>query len=591
MHVSRARAVWSRLDRGVTEKQMSAMLAEQMEEEPPLQAFLAKPTYDRARKLERLPVASGRPLRVTIGGNCNVDFLRPGLTVALRAEGFAPTLATADYSAWMQSAIAGTEKTDWWVVWLSVMGCSRGGLERRELDHDGLRQALAAIRARGESILLILPEASIWESDPFSPFGVWRTNLVRDLREIGGAEIPLLSVDHLQREIGMLAWHAPRYWTMAKSPCHPDAATRVGVAAASALALALRPKIKAIVADLDNTLWGGVVGDDGVDDLVLDPEGEGRPFVEMQRFLKDLSQVGIPLCVVSKNEPENARAPFRDREEMLIGLTDIVDFRASWNQKHLAIREIANSLNLGLDAICFLDDSPHERHEARTYLPELIVPELPEDPEARVPFLIASRLFATPVLRDEDLRRVEMYRAEGSRRVARHEAPDLATYLRALGMRLRAEPVSPATIGRAASLVQKTNQFNLTNARSSSQRLSSLARENYAFCSAMKDRFGDAGIIGVMAASVSGDCLQIEDWVLSCRVFGRGVEDAMFDHLLSWARLRNIHKIQVDYVPSAKNGIVSGALERLGFKRETTDASRYTVSADVRPTHAIAIDG
>lgn len=567
------------------------MVAEDVKEQPPIQAFLAKPTYDRARKLERLVPAPGRPLHVTIGGNCNVEFLRPGLTVTLRAEGFAPTIVTTAYDAWMQSAIGGSERTDCWVVWLSVMGCSRGGLERREQDLDGLRQALAAIRSRGESMLIILPEASIWECDPFSPFGAWRTRMLRDLRDIGGTDNPLLSVEHLQREMSMQAWHAPRYWTMAKVPCHPDAATRVGIAAATTLTLALRPKVKAIVADLDNTLWGGVVGDDGVEGIVLDPDGEGRPFMEMQRFLKDLSQVGIPLCVASKNEPENARAPFRERGEMLLSLGDVVDFRASWNQKHLAIREIAESLNLGLDAICFLDDSPHERHEARTFLPDLIVPELPEDPEARVPFLVASGLFATPVLRDEDLRRVEMYRAEGGRRAARDEAPDLASYLRGLGMRLRVEPLSPATIGRAASLVQKTNQFNLTNARSSSQRLSSLAQDDYAFCSAMQDRFGDAGIIGVMAASVSGDALQIEDWVLSCRVFGRGVEDAMFDHLLGWAKGRNIRKIHADYEPSPKNGIVRVALERLGFKRETTDASRYTVGSDVRPTHAIEIDG
>ncbi|NQV79669.1 MAG: HAD-IIIC family phosphatase [Alphaproteobacteria bacterium] len=559
-----------------------------------MESFLAQPTYNAARRLERelaKNAASGRPLRLTLAGNGNVDFLRPSLQVALAAEGFSGTVDGADYDSWIPAALLGQHKSDWWIVWLSVMGLSQGGLERREIDFSGIASACSAIRERGENLLVILPEASIWEDDPFSPFGTWRADALRRLEDIFESDIRL-SVEFLQRRIGMGRWHASRYWTMAKSPCHPDAAACVGVSVARTVALALRPKVKAIVVDLDNTLWGGVVGDDGVDGIVLDASGDGRPYLEMQRFLKDISEAGVPLCVASKNDGPTAQAAFQDRRDMLLSLADIVEFHASWEPKHLAIRDIASSLNLGMDAICFIDDSPHERHEARAYLPDLIVPEIPVDPEERVPFLLGTGLFGTPILREEDVRRAQMYREEGDRRMARHNAQDVDTYLRSLEMRLRVESVSKSSVGRAASLVQKTNQFNVTDARSSGARLLSLAEAGgYACCAALNDRFGDAGIIGLLAASVSGDTVEIEDWVLSCRVFGRGVEDAMLEHLLGWARARNLPAVRVNYAPTERNRLISDMLDRLGFERLAIDGHRYAVGVDFAPSHVIAIDG
>ncbi|MEP0942314.1 MAG: HAD-IIIC family phosphatase [Rhizobiaceae bacterium] len=346
--------------------------------------------------------------------------------------------------------------------------------------------------------------------------------------------------------------------------------TYIGMFAAEVIAQLLRPRIKAIITDLDNTVWGGVVGDDGPENLALDPDGDGRSFVELQRMLVDLSDQGIPISVSSKNTDLQARRPFEERPEMVLGLNDIVYFEASWNAKHLAIQKIAQQLNLGLDAICFLDDSPHERAEARAFLPDLVVPELPEDPEQRVDFLRRSGLFMTPRVLEDDLKRVRSYRENARRQVSAEQSISIEDYLRDLEIKLIAEPLSQANLPRAASLIQKTNQFNLTLARTQKTELANLINDPtiYSHLYSVIDRFGDSGQVALLVAKPTDSGLKILEWVMSCRVFSRHIEHATLTHLGDWAKLNGHTSIIAPYEATDRNGLVADFLDAVGFSSD-----------------------
>ena len=414
----------------------------------------------------------------------------------------------------------------------------------------------------GARVVLIHPEALPAEDDPFSPFGTWRNNLVQQLQSAMPPAVVQMSVDHLIRRVGMASWSASRYWEQAKAPCHPDAATAVGSEVAAVIARLLRPAVRAVAVDLDDTLWGGLVGEVGPEGLDLDPDGTGRPFLELQRLLLDLSERGVPLAVVSKNEESEARRPFIERPEMLLRLDDFVRFDASWTPKYEAIAAIAAQLNIGIDAVCFLDDSPKERDEARRLLPGLIVPELPESPAKRVDHLLRSRLFTAPVVSDEDRLRVDYFRR------AVDVAPgDLNGYLAGLDMVLEASPIGPANVDRGLSLLHKTNQFNLSLWRPAPGEFAEFVgrAENYAYAFRLRDRLGDAGVIAVLLVAVSPEGARFVGWVMSCRVFSRGLEWAMAEHLANWLQARGISPIEAPFTAGPRNALIGDVLAQIGL--------------------------
>ena len=536
-------------------------------------------------------------LQVVIGGNCSVEFLAPGLAVGLAAEGIDGTIRATDYDSWIASVLDdsadGAGEGDAWVIWLSSMGASDGGTARRGLPIATIAMAAKALLDRGAKLVAILPEALEAEADPYSPFAGWRRDLVAELDASLPADAVRLDPASLQRQRGVDAWTAGRYWTSAKCPCHPDAATALAKQAAMVIARLYRPAVRAVITDLDNTLWGGIVGEDGVDGLELDPHGEGRPYLQMQRFLKDLSESGVPVCVVSKNEPEDAAAPFDRRAEMILSRQDMVHFRAGWGHKHEAIRDIAEALNLGLESVCFLDDSPHERAEARAFLPDLMVPEVAEDPESRVGDLIASGLFMTPVVQAGDRARVAFYRSESERQSLAATTTDYGAYLESLGMVLSPRRVGPDNLARVTSLVHKTNQFNLVGRRHGSRDIARMAEDerNYAFCFATSDRFGDAGIIAVLIGLAGGEAMEIDTWLMSCRVLKRGVEFAIFEHFVTWIGERGMGSVDARFVPSKRNGMVAEFYDELGFTRlpEEGPDRRYRLESVSVPRHYLEI--
>jgi FkbH-like protein len=545
-------------------------------------AFAALRRLDDETRRALLP----QRLTIAVGGNVNTDFMLPAVGAGLAAHGIDAETVGLEYDSWITTVLEHSVDADYWVIWLSSMGLSRGATERREADIVGITAALKQLVVRGRTVIAILPEALHAEDDPYSDFAAWRRRLIDDLDHAMPAAVIRYGAEHLQRRLGGDRWFAGRYWTMAKCPCHPDAASVLSADLARIIARCNKPAVRAVIVDLDNTLWGGVVGDDGPRSLKLDPDGDGRPFIEMQRFLKDLQDRGIPLNVVSKNEPEQARRPFLERPEMILKLDDFVYFDASWDSKSIAIQRIIDELNLGIDQVCFLDDSPHERAEAAMFLPQLIIPALDEDPERRLGDLLASGLFLTPSIRKEDQSRVAMYKSERARKSEAVASLDIDDYLRSLKMELQVMPVAAANLPRVSSLVQKTNQFNLTTQRFSPAEIDVLAGnpDNYAYCFSVNDRFGASGIVAVLLARRDGANLDIEIFLMSCRVFNRGLEFAIAEHLAVWAQGHGVGRIQGYYEPTEKNALVADLYLRLGFvEADSAGDKRLFIAENVRP--------
>jgi FkbH-like protein len=460
--------------------------------------------------------------------------------------------------------------------------------ERSDVDIAGVAAATQRLVARGVKVVLIHPEPLLSEDDPFSPFVAWRRGISEKLAELLPPAVVQFSVDHLVRRIGINNWVATRYWELAKAPCHPDAATAVGLELASVVARMLRPMVRAVAVDLDDTMWGGLVGEVGPEGLDLDPDGAGRPFIELQRLLLDVLARGIPIAVVSKNDDEVARRPFKERPEMLLSLDSFVRFDASWRPKYEAITALAKQLNIGVDAICFLDDSAKERDEARRMIPSLIVPELPVAPEKRVVHLLRSRLFMTPVVSEEDRLRVEFFK-----RAAIPAPADLDEYLSSLGMTLDTARVDSSNMDRALSLLHKTNQFNLTLWRPSPAELAEFVADtsNYAYTYRLKDSVGDAGIIAVLLAKPNFDTVSIAGWVLSCRVFNRGVEWAIADHFCTWLAAQSSTIVSVPYCVGPRNALMADILANIGLQegKSEGDVKWFTANRLTPPNHHIKI--
>jgi FkbH-like protein len=386
-------------------------------------------------------------------------------------------------------------------------------------------------------------------------------------------------------ELGSARWFAARYWYHAKLPCHPNAMIALGRHLATTIARCIVRPVKVIACDLDDTLWGGTVGEDGWRGLRLDPHGTGAPYIRLQAFLKDLAERGVLLVALSKNNEADVREVFQKRTEMLLRWEDFAASRVNWRTKSENLRDLSETLRLDLGSFCLLDDSPFERAEVRHALPTLIVPELPTAPEDFVSFLARCGLFQIPIVTAEDRDRGRHYRDETARETSLKASASYEDFLRTLDLRAVAEPIDSANIERVVQLVGKTNQFNLTTRRHDLGMIRRLIEDRgaFAYCYRVLDRFGDAGVTGVLIATCDMGSCRIDTWLLSCRVMGRTVERAMFAHLLEWLRARDIRRLVADYVPTKKNEPVTMLLPELGFveiARGADGVVTYQRSAD-----------
>jgi FkbH-like protein len=324
------------------------------------------------------------------------------------------------------------------------------------------------------------------------------------------------------------------------------------------------------VLDLDNTLWGGVIGDDGLGGIRLgqgDPESEA--FVAFQRYVKSLGERGVILAVCSKNNDSIAREVFEKHPEMVLRLDDISCFIANWDDKATNLARIAEQLNIGLNSLVFFDDNPAERSIVRQLRPEVAVPEVPNDPAYYIRALDRQRYFETMTISAEDLKRTEFYRADSKRQALESSALDLSAFLQSLDMVARIEPVAASTIERTAQLINRSNQFNLTTRRyTNADVLNLMANPNWITRTiSLRDRFGDNGLISVLLARTEADTLIIDTWLMSCRVLKRGVERLLLNNVVAAASRGGVKRVIGEYIPTPKNDLVREHYRALGFNQ------------------------
>lgn len=332
-------------------------------------------------------------------------------------------------------------------------------------------------------------------------------------------------------------------------------------------AIALKRK-KCLVLDLDNTLWGGVLGEDGIDGIQVDGDYPGKAYHYWQEGIKEIERKGIILAICSKNNQTDVEASLAARE-MPLSLKDFACTRINWNDKATNIREIAQELNIGLDSMVFVDDNPTERELIRQQLPMVAVPEWPAQPYELPMFYarLVNDYFSVYTLTDEDKKKTEQYRQNANRAQAQAQFTDMEDFLRSLEMKLTIAPAADITIPRIAQMTQKTNQFNLTTKRYTEDDIRSLvAKDAKIWTLSVADRFGDNGITGLMILIHEGRW-NIDTFLMSCRVLGKGIEEAFFKTVIS----RYEGALTAQYIPTAKNEQVADFYDRMGLKLERTN--------------------
>lgn len=391
----------------------------------------------------------------------------------------------------------------------------------------------------------------------------------------------LFDVAALAALVGSARWHDPVMWNTAKLPFASEFVPLYADHVCRLLSALQGKSRKCLVLDLDNTLWGGAIGDEGLEGIVL---GQGNPlgeaFLDVQQTALNLRDRGIVLAVCSKNEDENARAPFRKHPDMLLREDHIAAFIANWQDKSDNLETIAQSLNIGIDSLVFLDDNPSERAAVRARLPMVAVPELPADPAHYSLMLLQAGYFEATAFVGEDRQRASFYEANAKRAQSMQRSGDMAEYLASLNMELTLQPFDAVGRARIAQLINKTNQFNLTTRRYTEEQVKAMEGDPSLFTlqARLKDSFGDSGMISVVICQKESARWEIDTWLMSCRVLGRKIEEAVLQHLAAAARRDGATTIVGTYVATAKNKMVEDHYAKLGFARDG-DAWRLDVGA------------
>ena len=337
---------------------------------------------------------------------------------------------------------------------------------------------------------------------------------------------------------------------------------------------AIRGNIKkCLILDLDNTLWGGIIGDDGIENIQIGNLGIGKAFVEFQYWIKKLKERGIILAVCSKNNESTAKEPFERHPDMVLKLDDIAVFVANWNNKADNIRYIQSVLNIGFDSMVFLDDNPVERSIVRENIPQVCVPELPEDPAEYLEYLYTLNLFETISVSKEDSERTILYQIENKRNILKTEFTDEDSFLKNLEMSSVVESFNKFNTPRVAQLSQRSNQFNLRTVRYTEADIENIAnsKEYFTFAFTLQDRFGDNGLICVVILKhETPDILFIENWFMSCRVLKRDMENFTLNTICDFARSAGFRYLKGEYLPTSKNEFVKNHYSDLGFYYENS---------------------
>jgi FkbH-like protein len=398
---------------------------------------------------------------------------------------------------------------------------------------------------------------------------------VRAMADKEGVDI--LAIDSRAAMDGLRAWHDPGLWHRAKQEVSHTAAPIYGDLVGRWVAAKQGRSFKCLVLDLDNTIWGGVIGDDGMEGIEV---GQGSPlgeaYVAFQDYARELSRRGVILAVCSKNDEANAVEPFEKHPDMVLRRGDIASFVANWSDKAANLRAIAEELNIGLDSLVFIDDNPFERNLVRQELPMVAVPEVSDDPTGFPVALADAGYFEGLAVSDEDRERTSQYQGNKARDALKASVTDLPAYLRGLEMELIAKGFDRVGLQRIVQLINKSNQFNLTTRRYTEQDVTAVMDDPDAFGLQLRllDRFGDNGVIAVVIGRLqSNKDLLIDTWLMSCRVLGRQVEPTTLNLVVQRATRLGARRLVGEYIPTMKNAMVEDHYGKLGFTATQTDAA------------------
>jgi FkbH-like protein len=524
------------------------------------------------------------PVRLALIGSSTLAHLVPAIRVAAVRRGFWVDVLEGHYGMYRQELVESKSdlhsfKPDVVLIALDAhhiaAGDSSSAAASLALMQSCWKLAKEDLRATviQQTILPVFPalmgnNEQHMETSPCSVIAEINYQLRSAAREAG---VHLLAIDTLAQTSGIRTWFDPALWHRSKQEVHPTTSPLWGDQVGRLLAALRGLSYKCLVLDLDNTLWGGVVGDDGLEGILL---GQGHPageaHVAFQQYAAKLASRGVILAVCSKNDDVNARAVFERHPDMILRMKDIACFVANWQDKAANLRSIANTLNIGLDCLVFADDNPFERNLVRKELPAVAVPELPEDPALYIDSIVNAGYFEAVTLTTEDRERSQQYQVNAERDRLRESATDMATYLRGLEMELVWSPFDALGLSRVTQLINKSNQFNLTTHRYTEDEVEEImVNPDYLTLQLrLKDKFGDNGMISVIIGKIADDCtLELDTWLMSCRVLGRQVEEATLNLIVDRAKAVGMRRLTGFYLPTPKNGMVKEHYGRLGFAR------------------------
>jgi FkbH-like protein len=547
----------------------------------------------------RLAPAPLAPVRLALMADGTLDHLAPALTATGARHGLLLDVYRPGFNSAMREAAQGEPALAAFAPEVAMvapdartLGLTRPRLSDEEAA-DAVTAALVGIGAQCDGLARL--GASLVLATVPAPAEPWLGSADRRVRGSPAAMVAalnegiaalagdraatLLDLDRVAADVGRARWFDAGLWHQAKIgfalDCVPLWADHVARTVA-----ALRGKArKCLVLDLDNTLWGGVIGDDGVEGIRIGQgSADGEAHLAVQQMALDLKARGVVLAVVSKNEDDAARIPFRQHPDMLLKESDIAVFIANWQDKATNIAHVAKTLNIGTDALAFLDDNPAERARVRQMLPEVAVPEVPADPSRFAPAVLASGLFDSIGLSADDLKRAEQYAQNAERQSAMEKIGDYDAYLRSLEMVCDIRPFDAVGRTRIAQLVNKSNQFNVTTRRYTEADIAAFEADPQVFDLQIRlvDRFGDNGMISVVIFRKGAAEWVCDTWLMSCRVLGRRVEEAALAAVAGAAKAAGAERLVGEYFPSPKNAMVADLFQRLGFTADGAAAADGT---------------
>ena len=541
------------------------------------------------------------PFRLAVLSNSTVDMIAPALVASAARHGIALEVVQPLYDQVAQEALTpdskvNSSKPDAVLLALDYralpLKLSLGDTKASSSTIQGviayLQMLRNGIRANSNAVCIFQtfarPVETLFGSLDHALSGTLKSlidNINRELaKSVFEAGDVLLDIAGLAETVGLADWHDPKLWNMAKLPFSDELIPLYSEHVGRTLA-ALRGKSrKVLVLDLDNTVWGGVIGDDGLEGIkIAQGDATGEAHLAVQRLALDLRQRGIVLAVSSKNDDDVARAPFEQHPEMLLKLDHLAVFQANWNDKATNIQAIADELSLGLDSLVFLDDNPVERGLVRRLLPQVAVPELPDEVAYYARTLSLGGYFESITFANEDLKRADFYQDNAKRANLQNQIGGVEAYLASLEMTITFQPFDATGRARIVQLINKSNQYNLTTRRYTDPEIVA-AEENpevFTLQVRLTDLFGDNGMISVVICRPGeAGAWDIDTWLMSCRVLERKVEHMVLREILEHARAAGIRKLTGTYRPTDRNKLVIGHYARLGFTKISEEASGLT---------------